>query len=87
MADDDNGNVTVTTEEEVPTMMVTAVMTAAARGGAEVHKFLRDWGPTFPMDEHHVDYIGSKLRERAADWYVWFHDIRGLKLRDVQAFM
>ncbi|KAL8172705.1 UNVERIFIED_CONTAM: hypothetical protein K2H54_009947 [Gekko kuhli] len=53
----------------------------------QVRKFLRDWGHLFLTDEHHVDYIGGKLREQAADWYVALNNVQSPELQTVGAFM
>ncbi|XP_015276850.1 PREDICTED: lanC-like protein 3 [Gekko japonicus] len=49
--------------------------------------FLREWRHTFASDEHRVDYVGSQLWDRTADWFVGPFNVRGPKLRVVDVFM
>ncbi|KAL8211764.1 UNVERIFIED_CONTAM: hypothetical protein K2H54_015787 [Gekko kuhli] len=49
--------------------------------------FLMNWGHLFPDDERRMDYIASRLRDRAADWYVDLHNADGPELQTVDAFM
>lgn len=34
-----------------------------------------------------MDFVGSRLRERAADWFVGLYNIGAPELKDVDAFM
>lgn len=50
----------------------------------QVAKFIQEWGATFP-DE--ASYMGSRLDEQAAQWYVILYHAQGSKLWSVRVFM
>ncbi|KAL8219234.1 UNVERIFIED_CONTAM: hypothetical protein K2H54_015054 [Gekko kuhli] len=50
-------------------------------------KFMVNWGHLFPDDERHMDYISSRMRDGAADWYVSLHNVNSPVLQMVDAFM
>lgn len=50
-------------------------------------KFIVNWGHLFPDEECQVDYIASRLKDEAVDWYVGLHNTDGPELRLVDAFI